>query len=55
MNTKEWQTYINTGQVPMHYLKSMVEAIKSGQKLNSKHLAVYTTHAQIIEVMLKSK
>lgn len=55
MNSEEWKQYVDTGEVPMHFFKSMVEAIKNGKILNTQHLAVYQTHGQIIEMMLTKK
>jgi len=55
MTPEEWQLYVDTGEVPMHFLNSMVEAIKSGKTLNSQHLAVYQSHGKIIEVLLALK
>jgi hypothetical protein len=55
MNEHEWSTYVNTGEVPYHFFKSMVKLIKEGKKLNEQHLAVYMSHGEIIEVLLKNK
>lgn len=55
MTEHEWKHYVDTGEVPMHFFKSMVEAIKTGVKLNSQHLAVYQSHGRIIEVLLSIK
>lgn len=55
MNTEEWNQYVETGHVPMHFLKSMAESIKKGEALNTHHLAVYASHAEIIEVLLLNK
>ena len=55
MNKTEWDTYVNTGEVPYHFFKSMVDLIKEGGKLNQQHLAVYTSHGEIIELMLNKK
>lgn len=53
MNQQEWQCYVNTGEVPSHFFHSMVEIIREGGKLNLQHLAVYQSHGEIIEIMLK--
>lgn len=53
MNEQEWESYVNTGEVPYHFFKSMVKLIKQGEKLNQQHLAVYTSHGEIIEILLK--
>ena len=55
MNSEEWNVYVDTGFVPHHFFKSMVEAIKSGEKLNQQHLSVYRSHGPIIEMMLAKK
>lgn len=55
MSTEEWTMYVDTGFVPMHFFKSMVEAIKTGATLNHQHLAVYQSHGKIIEVLLSLK
>ena len=55
MNPQEWKHYIDKGEVPYHFFKSMVKAIKAGDKLNSQHLAVYSSHGRIIEVLLSIK
>jgi hypothetical protein len=55
MNPQEWKHYVDKGEVPMHFFKSMVEAIKNGEKLNSQHLAVYQSHGKVIEVLLNLK
>lgn len=55
MTPEEWQLYVDTGEVPMHFFKSMVEAIKNGKTLNSQHLAVYQSHGKIIEILLSLK
>mgnify|MGYP007086414955 CR=1 FL=1 len=55
MNEKEWTIYVDTGFVPMHFFKSMVEAIKSGGTLNHQHMAVYKSHSQVIEMLLAKK
>ena len=52
MNPKEWQHYIDNGEVPYHFFKSMVKSIKNGEKLNTQHLAVYMSHGKIIELLL---
>lgn len=55
MNPKEWKIYVDTGFVPQHFFKSMVESIKAGDRLNQQHLAVYQSHGSIIEMMLTKK
>jgi hypothetical protein len=55
MNQQEWQSYVNFGEVPHHFFQSMVEIIKKGGKLNRQHLAVYQSHGEIVETMLKNK
>jgi hypothetical protein len=55
MNPQEWQHYVDKGEVPMHFFKSMVEAIKTGGTLNHQHMAVYQSHGPIIEMMLAKK
>jgi hypothetical protein len=55
MNDIEWSTYVDSGEVPFHFFKDMVKLIKNGDKLNQQHLAVYTSHCKIIEVMLLKK
>jgi len=55
MTDQEWKRYVDTGEVPYHFFKSMVNAIKNGDKLNGQHLAVYSSHGRIIEVLLSIK
>lgn len=55
MSPEEWTIYVDTGFVPIHFFKSMVEAIKTGGTLNHQHLAVYQSHGKIIEVLLSLK
>ena len=52
MNPQEWEHYVDSGEVPYHFFKSMVESIKNGDALTSQHLAVYSSHGEIIEVLL---
>ena len=52
MKPKEWKEYVETGYVPMHFLKSMAQSIKNGEILDTQHIAVYQTHNQIIELIL---
>lgn len=53
MTQEEWNTYIETGFVPQHFIKDMVDRIKSGKPLDVKHLQVYVSHGKIIELYLK--
>ena len=55
MTKEEWKHYVDTGEVPMHFFKSMVESIKNGDALTSQHLAVYQSHGQIVELLLSKK
>lgn len=55
MTKEEWNTYIDTGVVPQYYIKEIVNGIRSGQRLNDKHLQVYMTHGPIIEIYLNKK
>lgn len=55
MTKEEWNTYIDTGFVPQYFIKEIVNGIRSGQRLNDKHLQVYMTHGQIIEIYLNKK
>ncbi len=55
MNSEEWKHYVDVGEVPYHFFISMVNTIKEGGKLNSQHIAVYSSHARIIEFLLKQK
>lgn len=55
MNPQEWETYLENGIVPLHFIKEMVELIKGGGHLTTRHLAVYQSHAQIIEAYLRKK
>ena len=55
MSPQEWKHYVDKGEVPMHFFKSMVESIKAGNRLNQQHLAVYQSHGPIIEMMLTKK
>ena len=53
MNEQEWESYVNTGEVPYHFFKSMVDLLKQGKKLNQQHIAVYTSHGWFVEELLK--
>ena len=53
MDQQEWQHYVNLGEVPQHFFQSMVKLIREGKSLNLQHLAVYQSHGEIIEIMLK--
>ena len=53
MNQHEWSTYVNSGEVPSHFFHSMIKLIREGGKLNLQHLAVYQSHGEIVEIMLK--
>ena len=55
MNPQEWERYVDSGEVPYHFFKSMVKAIKNGDALTSQHLAVYQSHGKVIEVLLNLK
>ena len=55
MTQEEWNTYIDTGFVPHSFIKEIVNGIKKGHRLTSKHLQVYITHKQIIEIYLNKK
>jgi hypothetical protein len=55
MTKEEWKHYVDSGEVPMHFFKSMVKLIKDGKTLNSQHLAVYQSHGQIVELLLSKK
>ena len=52
MTPEEWKNYIDTGEVPMYFLEEMVNLIKMGESLTDKHLAVYQSHGQVIEMLL---
>jgi len=53
MTPEEWKHYIDTGEVPYHFFKSMVDLLKQGKKLNQQHIAVYTSHGWFVEELLK--
>jgi hypothetical protein len=56
MNAEEWNIYLESGIVPQHFIQEMVELIKSGKSLTTtRHLAVYQSHAPIIETYLQKK
>tara|TARA_R110002124_G_scaffold212856_9_gene379002 strand:- start:6836 stop:7015 length:180 start_codon:yes stop_codon:yes gene_type:complete len=52
MNKAEWKKYVDSGEVPYYFFKSIAKAIKSGNNLTSKQLAVYSSNAEIIELLL---
>lgn len=54
MTKEEWNNYIDTGFVPQYFIKEIVEKIKSGGTLNTKHIQVYMSHGSIIEIYLKN-
>jgi hypothetical protein len=49
----DWKKYVDTGDVSYKVLKNIVLCIKSGESLGIRELAVYTTHADILETLLK--
>lgn len=55
MNKEEWRLYIDTGKVPSHFIKSMVECIKAGKLPTTQELAVYSSHGTFIEALLKKR
>jgi|DEB19_MinimDraft_2_1074335.scaffolds.fasta_scaffold00120_18 hypothetical protein len=55
MSQEEWNVYIDTGFVPHYFIKEIVESIKLGHVLTPKHLQIYITHSQIIEIYLNTK
>lgn len=55
MNPQEWETYLESGIVPPPFIEEIVQLIKGGGYLTSRHLAVYQSHAQIIETYLQKK
>lgn len=55
MNAEEWNIYLESGIVPQHFIQEMVELIKGGKSLTARHLAVYQSHAAIIETYLQKK
>ena len=55
MTKEELKVYIDTGFVPQYFLNEIVEGIKTGQRLNGRHLQVYISHGPIIEMMLRNK
>lgn len=52
MTQSEWNTYIDTGFVPQYFINEIVNGIKNGKELNTKHLQIYITHGKIIEIYL---
>jgi len=55
MTRDEWNSYIDTGYVPHYFIKEIVNGIRSGQRLDARHLQVYRTHSPIIEIYLNKK
>ena len=55
MNEQEWSAYVDRGEVPYHFFESMIDLIRSGERLNLQHLAVYRSHGEVIENLLKLK
>lgn len=53
INNKDWQTYVDTGEIHAKYLQEIADHIKQGRSLSTKELAIYGTHHQIIEALLK--
>lgn len=53
MSEQEWQTYVDTGEIPIKHLKEIARRIKMGKSLSVKELSIYRTHHQIIESLLK--
>lgn len=49
----DWKKYVDTGDVSYKVLKGMVLRIKEGKSLGIRELAIYTTHADILETLLK--
>jgi len=54
INDQDWQKYVDTGEVGIHMLKDIVRRIKAGEKLGTRELAIYMSHGEIIEGLLKS-
>ena len=52
MNKEEWNLYVDTGKVPRHFIKSMVDCIKTGKLPTPQQIAVYSSHGTLIEALL---
>ena len=55
MNKEEWNLYVDTGKVPMHFINSMIDSIKAGKLPTPQELAVYSSHGTFIEALLKKR
>ena len=55
INDQDWQKYVDTGEVGIHMLKDIVRRNKAGEKLGTRDLAVYSSHADILETLLRIK
>lgn len=55
MNKEEWNLYVDTGKVPRHFIKSMIDCIKTGKLPTPQQIAVYSSHGTLIEALLKKR
>ena len=55
ISNNDWKKYVNTGELGIHVLQDIVKRIKAGEKLSTKDLAIYTSHGDILETLLRTK
>ena len=54
ISEKSWKIYVDTGKVSGKVLMGIVKRIKEGEVLGTRELAIYMSHGEIIEGLLKS-
>ena len=55
MNDEDWKKYVDTGKVSYKIIMSIVNRIKKGEALGVYDIAVYSSNAEMIEVLLTKK
>jgi len=53
MSPESWNKWVDTGELQIKDIKLIVSKIQRGQQLTQQEMAVYPSHADIIETMLK--
>lgn len=54
ISNQDWKRYVDTGKVSGKVLMDIVKRIKEGEILGTRELAIYMSHGEIIEGLLKS-
>mgnify|MGYP003624345528 CR=1 FL=1 len=55
MNDEDWKKYVDTGKVSYKTIMSIVNRIKKGEVLGVYDMAIYSSNAEMIEVLLTKK